>query len=566
MFSCIYEEPRKAAFEAIKQSNILTHCPNGILLGHWKYPPHLKNVELLMLTSSRSLGYQINIETGPTSSSSGRTPFPMLNTNSLPGRDSKSPIPMNLRPRSLSKVDHGQQTVNSAQALQLVLRKTYTTPEHPRMATIGARVMISGKSFYFVPAHITYPEEYIRTASNSATDSQSDDDEYFFEGFDGANEGPPDTHEADFMSRYSLTPGTSSQEAEWGMSQADAASESQSDRLTPRSKDNREMDVSHRQPIQNVSTLGTRESPSLVHSFRLRVGMSYLKSETLDYSLIEIENIDESLLKLPVFSLQNIARLNSNSVDVVSATGSGNILTGVLSNRRSFIRLPSAKKYSDALQVQFKGSLQQSDSGSLVQDATTGMIYGHIAAGDTESQTAIIIPAFDVFGDMVEKSKQGLISPLPESYDVSEFSILRSSSFIPKENRSFGPESMAIDSDPSIATYIPPLTDPKVSSSPTFQHGYSQHEIGSFPSLNSGFQNLKTPPSSVDPSIQSTESQSITCGWAGCAYTGSFASKSTLWRHIQTKHVSPSEHKCRTCGRAFGRKDKLLDHLRTMHS
>ncbi|KAJ5387334.1 hypothetical protein N7509_009875 [Penicillium cosmopolitanum] len=520
----------------------------------------------------------------------------MFNNNPLRGRGSKSPSPMNLpsksRPNTLSKVDHGRQTVNSAQALQLVLRNTYTTSGHPRVATIGARVMISGKSFYFVPAHISYPEEYIRTESNSTVDLESNDDEYFFEGFDGANEGPPDTREADLMSRYSLTPGSSSQETEWGLSQADAASESKSDGLTPRSKDIREMDVIHRQPIQGVPPLGSRESSSLVHSFRAGVEFAYLKSKTLDYSLIEIENIDESSLLLPVFSLENITRLNSDSVNVISATGSGSILSGVLSNRRSFIRLPNSTKYSESLQVQFKGFLQQGDSGSLVRDAETGMIYGHIAAGDTESQTAIIIPAFDVFGDMAEKSKHGFIPPLPETHDVSEFSILRPSSFILRENQNFVPEPMAPNSDPSTTTYVPSLTDLTDSSSPTFQHGYSRHEGGFLPGLNSGIQFLQTPtssyhsrqsvdptqfssqripstpssqPAGLDPNIQSTESQSFACKWEGCRYARNFSSKSTLWRHIQSQHVSPSEFECKYCDKRLSRRDKMQQHMRLAH-
>lgn len=64
-------------------------------------------------------------------------------------------------------------------------------------------------------------------------------------------------------------------------------------------------------------------------------------------------------------------------------------------------------RYINTLEVQLDGSVQPGISGSVVRDATTKMIYGHIVAGDTDSQTAFIIPAIDVLND-VEK-KFGLI-------------------------------------------------------------------------------------------------------------------------------------------------------------
>lgn len=40
------------------------------------------------------------------------------------------------------------------------------------------------------------------------------------------------------------------------------------------------------------------------------------------------------------------------------------------------------------------------DSGSLVVDATTGDIYGHIVSGDPTSSLAYIIPAYKIFNDI----------------------------------------------------------------------------------------------------------------------------------------------------------------------
>ncbi|KAJ5404518.1 hypothetical protein N7509_004389 [Penicillium cosmopolitanum] len=55
------------------------------------------------------------------------------------------------------------------------------------------------------------------------------------------------------------------------------------------------------------------------------------------------------------------------------------------------------------------------------------------------------------------------------------------------------------------------------------------------------------------------------CGWAGCNFRGRFAQKSSLWRHIQTKHIPHDWHLCAVCRRAFNRRDKVMEHIRTAH-
>ncbi|CAI7577682.1 unnamed protein product [Penicillium manginii] len=55
------------------------------------------------------------------------------------------------------------------------------------------------------------------------------------------------------------------------------------------------------------------------------------------------------------------------------------------------------------------------------------------------------------------------------------------------------------------------------------------------------------------------------CGWESCNSRGPFAQKSSLWRHIQTKHIPNDWHLCALCRRAFNRKDKVLEHIRFAH-
>ncbi|KAJ5690636.1 transcriptional regulator family: C2H2 zinc finger [Penicillium macrosclerotiorum] len=60
----------------------------------------------------------------------------------------------------------------------------------------------------------------------------------------------------------------------------------------------------------------------------------------------------------------------------------------------------------------------------------------------------------------------------------------------------------------------------------------------------------------------------IKCGWEGCTYTGRFSCASALMRHLRSTHVAPGTYKCpiSNCKRAFGRKDKLQEHIRVLHS
>ncbi|KAJ5667253.1 hypothetical protein N7507_003117 [Penicillium longicatenatum] len=126
-------------------------------------------------------------------------------------------------------------------------------------------------------------------------------------------------------------------------------------------------------------------------------------SDNLDYCLIEIGESENSLPGLPVLSQENIGQPQSGSTNVLAATGSGNVLVGVLSSGLSCVRLPKAKKFMSVLTVKFEGSLQRGDSGSIVRDAKIGMIYRHIVAGDMGSQTALVIPATHVFNDIMAR-------------------------------------------------------------------------------------------------------------------------------------------------------------------
>lgn len=154
-----------------------------------------------------------------------------------------------------------------------------------------------------------------------------------------------------------------------------------------------------------------------------------LKSENLDYCLIEFDAIDDSLLDLPLLAPENIGCLEYGTTEVIAPTGSGNIIMGTLSRRRFSIRLPKSPIYIDTLVKRFESFLQKSDSGSPGRDTKTGMIYGHIVAGDTKSQNAIIVLAVDVFRVITENPKWGFTATPTEVHGISQSSILRPPSF-----------------------------------------------------------------------------------------------------------------------------------------
>ncbi|CAI7630227.1 unnamed protein product [Penicillium bialowiezense] len=58
------------------------------------------------------------------------------------------------------------------------------------------------------------------------------------------------------------------------------------------------------------------------------------------------------------------------------------------------------------------------------------------------------------------------------------------------------------------------------------------------------------------------------CGWEGCTSATAYARDTSLWRHIKEKHIYPGRFKCTflRCGKSFGRKDKLQEHLRSAHA
>ncbi|RHZ48361.1 hypothetical protein CDV55_100846 [Aspergillus turcosus] len=360
MFSCKHHKSRKAALKVVEQSDVLQQCPPGIHFGHWDYPPHLKDLRFL----SSSMSY-----VSP----------PRLTDASRHGYDI-IPVFDPYKPQTV-------------RAIKLRLRKNCGVSETYRTATIGSVVELSGKRFYMAPAHVFSNDVQDLRSDDIGLDS--DDSDCEFGGFDDLDDNTADDREAEFMSQYSVTPESSDVEDEWDFDDerlSDVDSEGSS------AVDN-EIQSAIVSDFKEAGCLpGKAESITLSHPGTVYENM---KLNKLDYCLLEIADGDEVSLDLPVLSERSVGRPGPGATNVTAFTGSGKLLAGVLSNRRTCIRLPHTTGYTEVLSVEFQHSLRPGDSGSVVRDASTGMIYGHVVAGDTGSQTAFIIPADDMLDDLM---------------------------------------------------------------------------------------------------------------------------------------------------------------------
>jgi hypothetical protein len=379
MFSCEHPNPRKIAMNLIKESKILDQCLSGICLGQWNYPPHLKN--LRFLASSKiymSQGNEINLS--------------LCDYNLIPASDFEVP--------------------RENPPLQIELRISSARPGYLCKATIGGIVELSGRRFYLAPAHFFSPQ-WNTSQDMPETYPQSEDSDCEFGRFDDENEILVDDQEADFMSQYSFTPESSHPEHGLDLSYTESSPDVASDALNSEEQFER----------QNNSTTGSDDGGHHLHEADIPIPSRsgcpdvHFQSDNLDYCLIEVDKNDHYSSSLPVLSQANIGQLDNKYVGVTAFTGSGNVLKGILSGRRSCIRLPSATRYIDVLSVQFEDFLQPGDSGSIVRDANTGKIYGHIIAGDTESQNALIVPAGDILADVMANSRR--IEMLSSHHDLS---------------------------------------------------------------------------------------------------------------------------------------------------
>lgn len=372
MFSCKHRKSREKAVAVIKESRILDQCPPGINVSDWDYPPHLINLQQLAsaMTGSDTFIDSVQID----------KEIDLYNCRVYPVIDRKS---------------------GKARTLQLATRNESAKDGHPRMATIGSVIELEGKRYYVVPSHIF--NSTAAEATSEELDTPSEDSECGLDDFDDDDESiPDDQDEAEFMSQYSTSPDPSDTEEDWDLDDGSTISDGESIQGHDE-RSEQPQSIAMATSNEAITSFDDAEL-ALVGDYAFSITrLSRLSSQSLDYCLIEIEEGENVSKDLPVLSHDSIGHLDRDFVNVTAVTGLGTALKGVISSQRSCIRLPGAAKYINVLSVQFEGSLQPGNCGSIVRDAITDKIYGYLVAGDTESQFAFIVPAADVLDDVMTK-------------------------------------------------------------------------------------------------------------------------------------------------------------------
>lgn len=84
-------------------------------------------------------------------------------------------------------------------------------------------------------------------------------------------------------------------------------------------------------------------------------------------------------------------------------TASSGFLSGKLRATASYMRLPNQRTLQELYSVRLDGKLADGDCGSGVVDQLAGHLYGHIVAGSVGTGFAYIVPAMQVFEDILDR-------------------------------------------------------------------------------------------------------------------------------------------------------------------
>ncbi|KAL2842926.1 hypothetical protein BJY01DRAFT_216257 [Aspergillus pseudoustus] len=360
MFGCNQSEPRKRAMAVIRKSGILDRRAPGMELGHWKCPPHILDPE--PLASYYSLE-NTDAEDKPASYCT-RSVF-----------DSKCPS-------IVLAMQLGQTRSSSDGAMSL------------KTATIGAVVQVFGKDYYVAPEHFfTTPDTTEQTLPSYIVEME-DENECEFGAF--SSEDEVSDEEVDFMSQYSLSPAAS-----------DVGSDAESYYEDASDEELEEPSFHFSIPKMEPLPRPSHQPQSLPSDSLLEIGSMEevakepaIASKDLDYVLIEREDFDGYMCRLPKLTRRSVRTVPSGETKVRTVTGSGRHLQGTLSGTPSYTRVPGSKSFQKTFIVEFDGPLLPGDSGSVVRDSKTGLVYGHIIAGSVAARVAYIMPSSAVLADL----------------------------------------------------------------------------------------------------------------------------------------------------------------------
>lgn len=351
MFSCpnSCKRARIEAMNLVRRSGLLRESP-GVKAFHWEFPPHIPNPELTIGNHLRLAGISHDENDGTDEFSRGSS--------------------------------------GDRAALEIFLSATYNgkvDTSTTQKSTIGAIIRSGQCVLYFTAAHILLPESVTASQGRPKEEELNDLDQYdsdFFSEDDSAYESEDDDETIESSKTGQLSPPPPGQamiihELEPPLHSLSRNTGTELLDTPTRSDESRA-----------VST------PTWAPCFTN--GEVFFKSHDLDFALLDLSGLELTPCDIPELSDVTVSAIKAGSTEVVARVGSRRDLRGQLSGRPTYIRFPHGSIHQEVYPVCFSSDIRMGDSGTVVRDARTGRIYGHIVVASVASRTAFIVPSTKV--------------------------------------------------------------------------------------------------------------------------------------------------------------------------
>lgn len=341
---------RIKAMNLVKRSNLLDGFP-GLKVSHWEFPPHIPDPQLMI---------EAHI---PLTTTSPEEPN-HSDESSTGNRGDRSSLEVLLSPTCNGKVDDRARSQKS---------------------TIGAIIRFGHCVLYFTAAHMLPPgrDDLSQQGSQEGdTDDLDDYDSEYFSEDDSAYESEERGE--------SIEPSRIGQQRRLSAGQdMPIHGLNSSCRNSSLNSDTEPFGT----PIQDDPSSVISQSSS-TSSFTNRE--VFFKSQELDFALLDLSDLEVPPNNIPELDYDTVSAIRAGFTQVVAITGSRRDLRGQMSGRPSYIRFPHGSIYQEVYPIIFSAAVKVGDSGTIVRDARTGAIYGHIVVASIESRTAFIVPATQV--------------------------------------------------------------------------------------------------------------------------------------------------------------------------
>lgn len=352
MFSCpnTCKRARIEAMNLVRRSGLLKEFP-GVKVYHWEFPPHIPDPELTIGASSR------------------------LKSSSHDEHDDSD--------------ESSRGTKEDRIALEIHLSATYNGKVDAcagsQKSTIGAIIRFGQCVLYFTAAHMLLSgcdATNQQAPQEGDTDDFDDCDSEYFSEDDSAYGSEELSESIESPSMSPQRPLSTAQDTPMHGHYPSCRNPSL----------NNETEQS-RHPTQNNRTSAIPQSSTAPNITNREI---FFKSHELDFALLDLSDFEVPPCDIPKLNYDTISPIGPGSTQVVAFTGSRGNLRGQMSGRSSYIRFPHGRIYQEVYPIFFSTAVKVGDSGTIVRDANTGAIYGHIVVASIESRTAFIVPATQV--------------------------------------------------------------------------------------------------------------------------------------------------------------------------